>query len=239
MYATGVGRETQMDAAALSLPELARRCREETSEYLRGSSTGGAFCFEIFRRAIREREESAWEAVFAQYRGVVLAWVHRHPAWRTGHEEDAYWLNRAFERFWAAVTPERFTAFPNVAALLRYLKLCTHSVLLDDVRARRAVSVLSLDDGTPETAGTAESGDIADMMVGNLTGSDLWQVIEAELRDETERRVAYLSFVLGLKPREIAEAHPELFNRVADVYRLKRNLLDRLQRNAAIRQFLE
>ena len=232
-----VGKETEMDAVALSLGELARRCREETSQYLRGDSTGGAFCFEIFRRAIREREERAWEAVFAQYRGMVLAWVHRHPAWRTGREEDAYWTNRAFERFWVAVTPERFATFPNIASLLRYLKLCTHSVLLDDARARRAASFQSLDDrGAGEAA---ETGDIAETTIGNLTGNDLWRVIEAELRDETERRVAYLSFVLGLKPRVIAEAHPELFGDVADVYRLKRSLLDRLQRNAAIRQFLE
>jgi len=228
-----------MDAATLSLGELARRCREETSQFLRGDTTGGTFCFEIFRRAIREREERAWDAVFAQYRGVVLAWVRRHPAWRTGREEDAYWVNRAFERFWAAVTPEHFATFPNVAALLRYLKLCAHSVLLDDLRSQRAASIQSLDSDTSGAGEIGATGDMAAMTVGNLIGSDLWQVIETELRDETERRVAYLSFVLGLKPREIHEEHPELFGEIADVYRSKRNLLDRLQRNAAIRQFLE
>lgn len=225
-----------MDATNLSLGELARRCREETSEYLRHAAPESAFCFEIFRRAIAGREGAAWDAVFAQYRGVVLAWVHRHPMWNAGREEDAYWVNRAFERFWGAVTPERFGTFPNVAALLRYLKLCTHSVLLDDARSRRAVYLQPLNEEITDTLATS---DMENAMIGHLASTDLWRAIEAELRDEAERRVAYLSLVLDLKPREIYEQHPELFGDVNDVYRLKRNLFDRLQRSAAIQRFQE
>ena len=42
----------------------------------------------------------------------------------------------------------------------------------------------------------------------------------------------------GAKPSEIFATHPELFDDVADVYRIKRNLLERLRRSARIRTFL-
>jgi hypothetical protein len=48
----------------------------------------------------------------------------------------------------------------------------------------------------------------------------------------------YLSFVLDLKPGEIQERHPELFASVDDVYRIKRNVVERLRRSPQIREFL-
>jgi hypothetical protein len=122
-----------------------------------------------------------------------------------------------------------------MAALLRYLKLCGHSVLLDEVRARGSIRSDALDDNVTESLATP---DVADVAVGQLAGNDLWDAIAAETQNEAERRAAYLCFVLDLKPREVQERHPELYATVDDVYRIKRNLLDRLRRNPRIRAFL-
>ncbi len=230
----GIG-EGLVDDRQVPLAELAGRCREETEKFLRREPSRDGYCHEIFRRAICDREEAAWDAIFAQYRGMVLAWVRRHPVSATVREDDAYWVNRTFERFWTAVTPDRFGAFPSMAALLRYLKLCGHSVLLDEVRARGAARTDALDDRVAESIATP---DVADTAIGYLAGSDLWDAIAAEMQDEAERRAAYLCFVLDLKPREVQERHPELYATVDDVYRIKRNLLDRLRRNPHIRAFL-
>lgn len=219
----------------MPLAELAARCREETGKFLRRETTSDAYCFEIFRRAVRDRDEPAWRAVFAQYRGMVLSWVRRHPMAAQAREDDEYWVNRTFERFWAAVGPERFDAFPGMAALLRYLKLCAHSVLLDEARARGAARSEPLDDRVAESVVTP---DVADAAIGQLAGGDLWDVILTEMQDEAERRAAYCCFVLDLKPREVQERHPELYGSVDDVYRIKRNVLDRLRRNPRIRAFL-
>ncbi|HEY8292344.1 MAG TPA: hypothetical protein VIG44_07645 [Thermomicrobiales bacterium] len=150
-------------------------------------------------------------------------------------EDDGFWVNRTFDRFWTAVGPERFDAFPNMAALLRYLKMCAHSVLLDERRARSAMGHERLTDYVGERI---ETPDIADHAVGQLAGSDLWAAIAAEMQDEAERQVAYCCFVLDLKPREIQERHPQLYATVGDVYRIKRNVLERLRRNPQIRAFL-
>jgi hypothetical protein len=71
-----------------------------------------------------------------------------------------------------------------------------------------------------------------------VTSEGLWSAIEAEVKDEAERLVAYLGLALELKPQEIHTRHPEQFATVAQVYTVKRNLLDRLRRNTAIRQFV-
>jgi hypothetical protein len=67
-----------------------------------------------------------------------------------------------------------------------------------------------------------------------LTQVDLWKAIDRELRTDTERLVVRLSFAAGLSPREIKALHPELFPDISEVYRLKRNLIERLRRSQAI-----
>jgi hypothetical protein len=48
--------------------------------------------------------------------------------------------------------------------------------------------------------------------------------------------VVYLSYAIGLKPREIWAQHPTRFRDVAEIYRLKRLALDRLRQAAAIQR---
>jgi DNA-directed RNA polymerase specialized sigma24 family protein len=224
-----------MTVRELPIVELARRCREETQRFLRGDDRDDSFCFEIFQRAVVDRDNDAWEAIVAQYRGIVLAYVNQHTAAAVLREPDDYWINRAFQRFWGAVGAERFGRFPDLPALLKYLKMCVHSVLMDEVRARRASSASSLDD-LPET--TPDASNAESSVVGDLAGEQLWAVIRRLLQDQAEERVVYLSFARDLKPAEIAERHPDLFAGVADVYRVKRNVIERLRRSAEIRAFL-
>jgi DNA-directed RNA polymerase specialized sigma24 family protein len=224
-----------MTVRELSLVELARRCREETQRFLGGGERDDAYCFEIFHRAVVDRDDAAWEAIVAQYRGIVLAYVGQHSAAGILRETDDFWINRAFQRFWTAVGPNRFGQFPDLPSLLKYLKLCVHSVLMDEMRARRSSASGSLDD-VPESVPARTNAERT--VVGELSGQQLWEAIMREVQDEPERKVVLLSFARDLKPAEIAERHPELFAGVADVYRIKRNVIERLRRNAEIRSFL-
>jgi DNA-directed RNA polymerase specialized sigma24 family protein len=224
-----------MTPNGMRLADLARRCREETMRFLRGEARDDSFCFELFQRAVALRDHDAWEAIMAQYRGIVLAYVGQHAAATLVYEHEDYWVNRAFQRFFIAVGPERFDKFPDLAALLKYLKMCVHSVLLDEVRARRAASIASLDD-VPDTI--PAEGDAEASVVGKLAGEQLWDAVARELQDEAERVVAYLSFARDLKPAAIYQRHPALYDSVADVYRVKRNVIERLRRSPAIRAFV-
>lgn len=226
---------TTTDPRQLSLVDLAAACQQETSRFQRGQSSRDEFCRELFYRAICLRDHGAWERIVFQYRGVVLAWIRHHPASSSAREGDDYWLNRTFERFWAAVGPDRFDRFPDLASLLKYLKMCVHSVLLDDVRAQGAAQLESLDDAP---ARSVEAPDFDMQAVGQLAGQELWNTIVAELPDEAERLVVYCSFALDLKPSEIYQRYSGRYATVADVYRIKRNVLERLRRSPRIQQFV-
>ena len=220
-----------MDVRQAAVPELARLCREETTRYLRREPSRDDFCLELLRRAIVDRDQSAWEAIVAQYRGMVLSWQRKGYGTAMQQEDDDHWVNRTFERFWLAVGPDRFGSFPTLAALLQYLKQCSITALLDEMRqsARRRLD--------EQVVVPQASADPEPLTLGTLAHQDLWGLIVAETQDEAERLIARESFVLALKPGEIRERHPQHFASTDEVYRIKRNLLDRLRRNPAIRRF--
>lgn len=182
----------------------------------------------VFQHAIVAGDQAAWGALYARYHRLVRAWLLRHPAAALAGEVDDALINRAFERFWLYVRPERFASFSGLPELLQYLKLCAHGVLLDEGRAqtrRRAIRGRN-----PVNIA------VADEVIDRETVRALWRAIRAEARDEADLLIVRLSFIHGLKPREIHERHPEHFADIAAVYRVKRNLLDRLRRSEAIRR---
>jgi DNA-directed RNA polymerase specialized sigma24 family protein len=191
--------------------------------------------YELFRRALGERDEQAWAAVYAQYRGLVLSWVRQHPAARLDGDDD-YLANRAFERLWTAIGPERFAGFPTLPAVLRYLKLCVHSVILDERRAARLERGLMVLDGL-EAANAPSPHDVARDVLDQESGRALLRAMADEAEGEAERQVLVLSFVRDLRPREVFAVRPDLFATVGDVYRVKRNLIERLRSSPIIRRF--
>jgi DNA-directed RNA polymerase specialized sigma24 family protein len=225
-----------MDVQGMALAGLADRCRQETQKYRRREAFREEFCYEIFRRAICDRDGDAWSALVETYAGLTRGWIIRHPARATVREDDDYLLNGLFERFLRAIGPERFVQFPTLANLLNYLKLCAHSVILDEVRRHEQTPVESVDrllEELGEEPG-AESRELA-----NVEARDLWDKINQVLADEAERRVIYLRLALGLAPREVQRRDPTRFPTVGDVYRAYRNALDRLRRAPEIRRFVE
>ena len=221
----------------MPLSQIVTACQRETSRLLRGEPHTDAFGFELFRRALAQRDQAAWEAVLIQYRGMVMSWVLRHPAAASAQTDAEDLVIRAFERLWRAVGSERLRQFPRLGALLLYLKMCVHSVLLDDVtRSAPPVEVRQLDDAL-ELADEHEATE--EIVLDRQEASELWRSVMAALHDDAERVVVYLSFALGLTPARIFEKRPDQFVGVADVYRIKRNAIDHLRRSQALRAFTQ
>ena len=200
--------------------------------YMSHAAFDPRFCFEIFRRAIVERDGQAWEVLYRQYTQhspVVPHWVARHSLFPATGEDAAYFANRAFERMWLALTPERFAKFPDLSSLLRYLKMCVHSAITDYLRTRGAETV-ALDEAY-QGATPPEDHEA-------LRQSELWQLIEAQLRDDRERVAFFGRFVTDMRPAEIAAQHPGLFQGVKEVYSVLQNLLKRLRRDPDLLGYL-
>jgi hypothetical protein len=224
-----------MDRGEMDLPlaALVRRCQEETGRFQRQEASDERFCLELLRRAICDRDEPAWAAVFAQYVPLVRGWLRQHPARPAAGESDEFWANRVFERLWQHLGPAEFPTFPHLGALLRYLKTCVHGVLIDAARARQTRLSAASRDQAMHTVVVEE----ATRVVEALSGEALWAAIVAEVKPGAELVVARCCFVEGLMPREVCARHPELFATVGDVHRIKRNVIERLRRSETLRAF--
>jgi hypothetical protein len=226
----------QADVRLLTLAGVAHRCARETRLFFQDRRYDPRYCFELFRRAIAERDERAWELVYAQYCALVAGWVKRHSAFPESGEEPQYFVNRAFEKMWGALTHEKFGHFVNLRSLLRYLQMCVHSVILDHVR----LTERSVADVQPEAlaAGrTTEDPIVEDLALDRLHRQEFWRAIDSRLSDEQERRVVYGSFVLALKPRDLCAQFRETFRDVREVYRVKERVLARLRRDPELEKF--
>src|SRR5262245_35528733 len=148
--------------------------------------------YELFQRAVVERDAEAWAAIAARFRGLMIAWVSRCQASQVAHEHPEDLADRALARAWAALAPERFAAFPNTAALLGYLRACVTATVIDAARAQatqeRALHPLAWDAvPTPEQVTFAR-----------LERAEFWQLISALVTTEAERVALIERFVLDL-----------------------------------------
>jgi hypothetical protein len=221
----------------VSVTDLARSCTEETNKFLKQIASNDCFCLELFRRAIVERNDDAWESIYQQYAPLVLTWVTQHQSATPilGQEGSAPLVNAAFAKFSQALTPAKMQNFDSLAAILKYLKMCVHSVVADEVRSRKAQQFEeTLDTIAQEPA----SDDLAEDVVSNIAAQNLWKTIEEELHGEDERIVIYHAYVQGMKPGEICTRYRQLFPTVDDVYRVKRNVLERLRRSRRLQMLI-
>lgn len=223
------------DPRMLDIATLVRRCSVESERFYRGQTHDPSFSYELFRRALVERSEVAWEYIYTHYSPLVESWVRRSGAFTSSGETSEYFVVSAFTRFWRAVTPEKFVSFPTLASLLHYLQLCAGCVVIDSVRAQSWAEMLP-EEAIPHGRAPLVAPD--EEAMERVNREEFWNYINGQLNDEAERVVVYNSFVMGMKPGDIYSGRPDLFTGVNDVYNVKRNVLGRLSRNQELRRLL-
>jgi hypothetical protein len=219
----GIEMEDLLDQ--MSLAALAERCQREISNFRKGMPYDDRYCLEIFHRAITRNDEQAWELLVRSFRRMMKGWLRSHPKRESAmrYDTEDNYVDYAFTRLWQA-THHQGLVFDSLAAALRYLKLSLHGAILDTLRAhaRPVLPWPEPETGFPEELAAGDHDD----------GMELWAVIESLLPAAREKRVAYLIIHCGLKPREVVSRCPGLFSDVKEVYRVYRNILERLTRNA-------
>lgn len=218
----------------LSLSGLAHRCAQETERFFNREPFDPGYCYELFRRAIVTGDQSAHERLYVQYQALVASWVERHPSYHATGEEVQYFVNRAFEKFWRAILPAKFSRFADLKSLLAYLKMCTHSALVDYARTQQ---ISQVDDELSDHEIALRQERIVDLeedAIRRAEQADLWRYIDDRIGGEKERAVIFGSFVLAMKPAELFIQYAHLFSDVKDVYRTKQNVIDRLRRDETL-----
>lgn len=218
----------QVPIAMLAHATLVHHCRHESQRFFQQQPNDTAFCYELFRRAIIARDQAAWSAIYVQYTPLAVSWVERHASFASCDEDALYFVNRAFEKMWSALTADKFAGFGDLKALLRYLQLCVHSVIIDYTRTAQPATA-----DEPEASWTGLEGEVLE----TLTRNELWQRIGAHLNDHREEQLLYYRYALGLKPREICQRFGADFPDVGEVYVMTQNILARLRRDEELRRF--
>jgi DNA-directed RNA polymerase specialized sigma24 family protein len=187
--------------------------------------------YELFRRAVVERDADAWSAIAERYRPLLIAWVGRCEAAVAAGEPFEDLADEGLARAWRALSPERFGGFPNLAALLGYLRTCVTTTVIDAARARamheRAAQRIRWDaEALPEQVVFQQLGSV-----------ELWQLVSGLVATEEEQVVLIERFVFDLPPRVIQDRHPLLYPNVKKIYTAIRNLRERLRRHEGLRRF--
>jgi hypothetical protein len=221
-----------MTIVKLELTDLRKQCEEEINLYLQGQDIDGSYCFELFRRCLEKRDQYAWEQVYTLFEPQVARWVRSHHLFYDSGEEVSYFVNRALEKIWSAIPPEKFSRFENLKQLLRYLKMCVGSSIIDFYRKQEQTR-LSIDKLREDVKSEVATGFVYN------EDSELWARLENLMKNKKEQVVLYASFVLGKKPREIFSEFSGTFSSVQEIYRVKENIISRLRRNNDVMNQLE
>ena len=227
----------------LSVAELRALCAANS-----GDGSHERYCIELFRGAIVDGRQECWSAVFENYRGLVQSWVvefcREDDIRRSDELEDL--MMAAFAAFWQGYTTEKLDKADGLGSVLRYLKSCVLTEVLQRRRQiRRRIREHHFDDvtsaGQPaDEAIQAYSGqaDAVDQVVlGRQEANHLWMLVDSCCSDPREHVLARLSFVCDLTPAMIISLLPHEFEDVQEIYRLRRNLRNRLMRNPELQSF--
>jgi IS1 family transposase len=214
----------------LKLNELRENCASETARFFLSLIDDSWHCYEIFRRAIAEKNSDAWGVIIEQYQSQVARWVVRHPKFKLFSEDVDFFTNRVFEKFWRRnFSAKEFSRFPNVKSLLGYLKTCVASVMTDYWRTQERKKVEYLSDISRSVL-QPDGYSVEKEVEYRLQRQHFWNQLRNELPDELEYKVIYASYIIGLKPLEIFRHAPDVFGDVKEVYKIKARALSRLGR---------
>jgi len=209
----------------LTISKLAERCWAETERYKQTRQSSQGACFELFRLALVERDEAAWEVIYRQYQALVTYWVSNYSRFSHTDEEAPFFVNEAFTRMWQyGSRPPIASQLDVLDKCLSYLKLCVGSAIEDYLRRKKKdalTTAVSLQD---------HEGPLLSVGFHEPLLPELNQVLEETIQDERERLVAEESWTYDLAPRQIRAHSPDNFATVEEINQIKRNLIKRLRR---------
>lgn len=217
-----------------SLSTVIEGCRKRSQALRRRDPLEERYCFELFRRAIEEADNQAWEALKQQYDGLIHHWITRSSAaplsWQDREDlvQDT-WSNfhRALKKYNISLA----THFEHVGALLKFLNNCAYTATMKHWKRRQKAKRLEKELAlvAPKVAEAPEEATLKRMLSEERRAAlKKWR--EEHITDRREQLVFDCSFKEGLKPKQIADAYPEMFLNAKVVYRTKENIMKRVKR---------
>ncbi len=214
--------------------ELIRQCELAERAFRNGDNSpvegGRRACLELFRLALAQNQECAWQALPRIYRSQLLSWTHRHPHFLSLSMPAEEIIASATSRFWQALQGDMFRVREpwRLAELLLYWHRAIDSTIHDQLRRAHWGRIVSLSDDQPPVSDQVDFGwEIATRIDREQIFSSLLEAAQSE----AERAVLWYLYHDGYKPAALVQLKPELFSCIEEVYAAHRNLLRRLRRH--------
>lgn len=187
------------------------------------------YCYELFRRAIRETDSVAWEMLhylFTELDPVLPRWVRRHYGFPQTGETDSFFVNAALLKFFNYFRRDvsRFDSYDRLETLLALLRSCVRSVITDFSKPK------------DETV----SDDILTNIVTKQSAYDrilFWHLLEQSL-PEIEYVALAAKFRYGLTQAATLDSFPEFFNNPSAVYRALQQAQEHIRNDVDLRETL-
>ena len=209
----------------MDLATLADLSSDELQRHRWNGSYDESYSVELLRRALVTHSDMAWSLLQQCFSETLRNWIWSHPGRDVAllRDSEENYIAQTFTRFWLAVRDQHIE-FTTLSAILGYLHATLNGLLTDTLRFHLR--------GRTKEAPLPASGCFEEPAAPDcLDDQSTWESIASLLPDERERRLAYLLYHCGLKPREIVQRCPQEFADVKEIYRLNVNLIGRLRRN--------
>jgi hypothetical protein len=214
----------------LATDMLALRCRQ-----LDGGPEVDRYCYELFRRALEDRDQQAFQYIYELYLPRVRRWVSLDSLFPRGREDAGTFACDALTAFYRACNGERFAQrFPaarGIESILGYLRRCARSQLWEYWRRQNRRPAESLPEGH-------EVEDSSDRKPEREFALLQQHIVEQVLTTPRERRGFEVFFSLGWDPRHVPERFPDLASTDQEARLLKTRIIQRLRTAARSDPFL-
>lgn len=213
----------------VDLTVLAKCCAAETRKFWQGLLSDTQYCYELFRRALADKNQQAYAKVVEIYSRSMDKRIRKKVRFSLVDEDLEECLNSVFANFFRNLSKaEQFANFPNLEQVLAYLLACANSAAETLNRKQRRMQKREVE--VVDIEERQDRIDIERFFLEEEARQKFHALILAHCKS-TQERVVFDGYVeLGLKPRDIYARHPELFADVKQVQRVKQILLERLQR---------
>lgn len=179
------------------------------------------YCLELFQRVRQQNDEQAKEQWQYLLGVTMLDWMSRHPYKEKayGYRPAAYYVEKAFERFWRISIPDHELESSTITSILQHLQVCLNAVIIDILRVHALLKRVPLAEATDYREAIPEAFGI---------GSKVRKNIQYLLAQTHDQRLAYLLFHCGLKPEEVLQTYPQEFGTIQHVTHLRSILIEQL-----------
>ncbi len=173
------------------LKELARRCQQENDTYRRTGNSDPSYCLKIFRMALEEGREDAWEYVIECYTPNLRNKFHVHPLASLLREYQDDIIIITFERI-LEQHKKKPLQVTSIGAMLNYLYACFYTAVLLCKRDKDKERLIA---GTLDDFAEIPEPDPTEGALATMEAKEIWKRVRGCINDTSEERVMYLWLV--------------------------------------------